>query len=190
MKVDIEVAKNLPLDEYGELMLKIKKYDVNIDSGIVCNLERGKPLKSTLDSNGYPVVKLSLSRGCARSIHVHRLIAIKVWGVSTIKGKQVGHKNGVRHESVISNLWLPETVKEHVYHDETWKNLNWSSDSKVKKYWEPCVDCGEKDGRIEGSNKTPDRLNGIRFGIEGKICRRCYRKHSERVYRKRRAEGR
>jgi hypothetical protein len=38
----------------------------------------------------------------------------------------------------------------------------------------PCVICGDPDGTIPRSRRTPERLSLARFGLEGVACRRCY----------------
>jgi RNA polymerase sigma factor (sigma-70 family) len=38
----------------------------------------------------------------------------------------------------------------------------------------PCVICGDPDGIVPRSRRTPERLSLARFGLEGVACRRCY----------------
>jgi RNA polymerase sigma factor (sigma-70 family) len=38
----------------------------------------------------------------------------------------------------------------------------------------PCVICGDPDGTIPRSRRTPERLSLARFGLDGVACRRCY----------------
>lgn len=40
--------------------------------------------------------------------------------------------------------------------------------------WPPCVNCGDPDGDIVGSNKTPNRYDAARFGRTGKVCYTCF----------------
>lgn len=169
---------SLPLDDFTALMLQTGRYDVNVDTGCVAG-PRGA-VKPFLNSHGYPVVNLVHSRAVVRRVTVHRMIAIKVWGVEQVRGKQVGHRDGQCWRSIASNLWLPETAKEHIYHDGTHRNLR---PGKPKPSWLPCARCGDPDGRATGHSKTPDRITGPRFEIEGDICRRCYGALQERARR-------
>jgi hypothetical protein len=44
-----------------------------------------------------------------------------------------------------------------------------------KKAWEPCARCNDPDGpKGHGAAVTPARLDGTRFGIDGRICHRCW----------------
>jgi RNA polymerase sigma factor (sigma-70 family) len=38
----------------------------------------------------------------------------------------------------------------------------------------PCMICGDPDGTIPRSRRTPERLSLARFGLDGVACRRCY----------------
>jgi RNA polymerase sigma factor (sigma-70 family) len=38
----------------------------------------------------------------------------------------------------------------------------------------PCAICGDPDGTIPRSRRTPERLSLARFGLDGVACRRCY----------------
>ena len=58
-----------------------------------------------------------------------------------------------------------------------------------KRSWLPCARCGDLDGPIGRRGRTPERRKGAPWGIEGRICRRCYRRllSAERRRRKRAA---
>lgn len=117
---------------------------------------RGQKLRCPPDEDGYrtftPITHLGQG-----TVRVHRVIAASVWGVSAIVGKQVGHRNGIRDDNRIDNLWIPATVREHNIFDGTTANL---TRRQPKSSWLPCACCGDPDGPI--SDRTPDRLNGKR----------------------------
>ena len=46
----------------------------------------------------------------------------------------------------------------------------------IKKRWDPCRVCGEPDGPIVGTCRTPTRVSLARFGLGGKACFTCYAK--------------
>lgn len=165
----------MKLDDFIDLMLKSGRYDVDIETGMVVG-PRGT-ITPFLNKTGYPSVNLVFSRAIVRRATVHRIVAIKLWGVDCVRGKQVGHLDGQRHRSIASNLWLPETAKEHVHFDGTHRNLR---TKQPKTSWLPCVRCGDEGGR---GSPTPDRITGARFGIEGAICRKCYGALQERERR-------
>lgn len=171
-------VQSLSLDQFIAYMLMSGKYDVDTSTGNVVG-PQGK-VKPFLNGQGYPVVNLVYNRKIVRRASVHRMIAVKVWGVEKIKGKQVGHLDGNTTHSVLANLWLPETAAEHVYFDGTHRNLLPRS---PKAHWQPCTRCGDPNGRTD-KGKTPDRITGSRFGIDGAICRRCYGALQERERRK------
>lgn len=45
-----------------------------------------------------------------------------------------------------------------------------------KRSWRPCARCGDPDGLIDRRARTPERRNGEPWGIDGRICGRCYRR--------------
>lgn len=173
--------KDMPLDDFIALMLRSGRYTVDVETGRVTG-PRGA-VRPFLNATGYPAVNLVYSRAVVRRATVHRIVAIVLWGVERVRGKQVGHLDGQRWRSIASNLWLPETAKEHVYHDGTHRNLR---PAKPKASWLPCVRCSEPNGRST-DGRTPDRISGARFGIDGDLCRRCYGALQERARRARRA---
>lgn len=46
-----------------------------------------------------------------------------------------------------------------------------------KTGWPPCVRCGTPDGPVPstGRHRTPVRISGARFGLNGALCSTCYR---------------
>lgn len=174
---------DMALDGFIDFILRSGRYDVNVETGEVTG-PKGR-VKTFLNMTGYPSVNLVFSRAVVRRATVHRLIAIKLWGVDRVRGKQVGHIDGQRSRSIASNLWLPETAKEHVHFDIAHHGRRFVP-PKPKSSWPPCVRCGDPDGRSTGRT-TPDRITGARFGIEGDICRRCYGALQERERRRRAA---
>lgn len=160
-------------DQIIEWLFSHGWYDVDPDTGTVTNPRTGKILKTCL-SNGYPVVTLYGPEGARTTAAVHRLIAIKLWGAAAVFGKEVAHLDRVKIHSYAANLALM-TPKEHHDYDKSggFKNR--------KTSWGPCARCGDPDGPIEsGHCVTPVRYDGTRFGIDGRICARCY--HDLRRY--------
>lgn len=178
--------RKLTLDAYAAWMLAQGYYDINTHTGEVTNLRRGRTVHPIAHPTGYQVVNLVFSRVVVRQVKIHRLIAVKVWGVEAIRDKQVGHIDGVKTNNTIANLWLPETAAEHVFFDGTHRNLIIGGTHRIKTEWAPCVICSDKDGRSTDGH-TPDRISGARFGIEGQICRRCYGRLQERQRRAQKA---
>ncbi len=164
-KEEIEYMKSLPLDEYARWMLENRYYDVDVETGAVVNLRTGKNLQWVINRSGYPFVQLTFSQKVQRPVRVHRLIAVKFWGVAAIIGKQIAHLDHDKMRCTITNL-SPKTPKEHVLYDGT--------HAHPKEYWPPCVRCEDKDGPIMKWCKTPTRVSGKIFGIDGQICFRCY----------------
>lgn len=60
---------------------------------------------------------------------------------------------------------------------------------RKKKEWSKCSDCGTEDGYVRSGLKTPIRINGSRFGIDGDLCWSCYDKHNKRRVRAGRETG-
>lgn len=147
-------------------------YRVDVDTGIVVGLF-GRELRCPPNKYGYRCFTAVTSVG-KRNISVHRLVAATAWGVDAIVGRQVAHRNGDQADNRIANLWLPATIKEHNEYDGTIANLNYQT--PIKTSWPPCADCGDPDGPLKG-RRTPARVSGERFGIDGQLCNRCYQKH-------------
>ena len=171
--------RTMPLDEYIAWMFAERRYDVDIHTAEVWNTRFQRRLKATRDPLGYGAVGLVFSKRVIRTCRVHRMVAIKAWGLDSVKGKEVGHLNGVQNGDHIDNLWIPESRAEHVRFDDSHRGLK----RGPKTTWLPCVECGQENGPIEGHCVTPTRLSGKRFGIDGKLCRICYDrlKHQARL---------
>lgn len=114
---------------------------------------------------------LTYSARVKRFASVHRVVAVAVWGVETIRGKEVHHLNGDKTENAIANLALAASAKEHAAIDASRRT---SCHAPVKSSWEPCAACGDPDGFAAADRKSPDRFAGERFGIDGQLCKRCY----------------
>lgn len=230
LRPDEAYMQSLSLDEYADLMLKDRRYDVDVETGAVTGLRRGRPLKATPGDSGYPTVYLAYSKHVDRPIRVHRLIAVKLWGVEEIFGKEVAHLDHRRNNNVQSNLQLM-TYAEHREYDGTTKaaraakRIKYLSgvrttrvprkpkEPKIVKSrtvarpvrpprpetpppakhperrrteWPPCAVCGDPNGKNAPGCWTPQRRSGARFGVEGLLCVRCYRRLQ---MRKRMAEG-
>lgn len=168
-------------DELIAFALEQGIYDVNLSSGAVTN-RRGRVLSASVDKDGYQTITLYVRKGLQRTVRVHRMVAIKAWGLVVVRGRQVAHRDGNRVHNTLENLWLPESVKEHNRHDGTDRNLV-HGQRKCKEMWAPCVRCGAPDGQPYHARKTPARVTGTRFGFEGDLCWRCYHMLDERERR-------
>lgn len=180
MRSDELEMRSMALDDYAAWMIANGRYDVD-EQGAPFNVRTGKRLKPTLTRYGYFVIGLSYSRAVLRQVKLHRFIAIKRYGVDAVRDKQVAHLDGSRTNNTPDNL-RPLTPKEHVYLDGTHRNLEDRSHA-IKKSWPRCVRCGAEDGPVSKTKRTPDRISGLRFGITGEICRRCYGTLQERERR-------
>ena len=58
-----------------------------------------------------------------------------------------------------------------------------------KRSWLPCARCGDLDGPIGRRGRTPERRKGEPWGIEGRICGRCYRRLMSAEMRRRKKEA-
>lgn len=168
-------------DEYIASALKMGRYRVDPDTGNVFG-PKGRQLACPPDDEGYLIATIFMGQGDQMNVRVHRLVAASAWGIDAIRGRQVGHRNGNPADNRLENLWLPNSIKEHNDVDGTTANLI-KGQQHVKPSWAPCVDCGDPDGVIRKGSTTPNRVSGARFGIDGELCWRCYRKHDERKRR-------
>lgn len=148
------------------------RYGIDMTTGTVMGL-LGRELCCPPDKDGYKCFTAVTSAG-RMNIRVHRLVAAAAWGIDAIVGRQVAHRDGNQTNNGIANLWLPANAKEHNEHDGTVANLNYRT--PIKESWPACADCGDPDGPLKGC-RTPARVSGERFGIDGELCNRCYQKH-------------
>ena len=155
---------------YAEYLLQHGHYAIDVNTGVVTNARTGRQLKPTMGIDDYPYVTLAYSQFVTRPIRIHRLIAVVVWGADAVRGMQVAHLDGNRAHSYMPNLALL-TPKAHVLYDGT-MNL---PRTLPKQSWPNCVRCGTSGGTIDRHCRTPTRITGRRFGIEGSLCRKCYR---------------
>lgn len=160
----------MTLDEYIDFILKSGRYRVDFTNGTVFHHRRHVPL-GHIRFDGYLSVALSHHKGFARAALAHRIIAIAKWGIDAVAGHEVGHRNGVRTENRLANLWIPKDRDEHAAHDNSRRGL---LQGPRKESWAPCAFCGQKDGPMSKQCVTPERISGKRFGIDGKICHSCY----------------
>jgi len=54
---------------------------------------------------------------------------------------------------------------------------------RKKSEWPPCADCGTPDGPIRKGLRSPIRIKGERFGIDGELCWGCYDRLNKRRLR-------
>jgi len=173
--------KRLSLDEYINAMIQLKRYDADTFGGFVLSLPRNRKLFGSPNADGYHEVTLYY-KGVQKTALVHRIIALKHWGIKAIQGKQVAHLDHNPSNNTISNLWVFDTVKEHNEYDGVELNLI-KGQMKTKESWDHCVRCGDPDGVPFYARKTPARITGKRFGYEGDLCWRCYHLLDERQRR-------
>lgn len=58
------------------------------------------------------------------------------------------------------------------------KELDIYINGHTKREWEPCADCGDPDGLIDSSGGvTPIRVDGSKYGFDGKLCNTCRHRH-------------
>lgn len=162
-------------------------YSADLATGIVTG-RNGHTLAMPVNQDGYRTVTLFFTKQQQVTALVHRMVAIRAWGLEAVQGRQVAHRDGYRTHNALGNLWLPESVKEHNHYDGTDRNLV-RGQQKCKDTWLPCVRCGVPDGPPYHGRKTPARISGARLGIEGKLCWPCYHALDERERRKNRKEG-
>lgn len=160
-----------PLDDFVARLLAQGTYRVDLETGQIVSGYSGRPL-SPSKKLGYRVVSFA-EGGVSRKVRCHRVIAIALWGVDAVRGKDVGHDDGHRAHNDPANLWLPETRKQHMDRDGVTALMIERGFKPVSNY-PPCAGCGDPEGVIRGKNKTPIRCSGKRFGIDGKLCYRCY----------------
>lgn len=176
--------RDLPLDDYIAWMLNQGYYDAEVHTGRVINPRSGQELRPTRHGRerNYLGVQMVYSSRVIRRVAVHRVVAIKAWGVEAVRGKHVGHRDGDPSHNAIDNLWLPETPREHVRADNSDRGF---IPQPRKEAWAPCVRCGTEGGPIIPKGHTPIRISGQRFGIDGALCGRCYGTLAERARRAR-----
>lgn len=143
------------------------RYVVDTVAGLVL-----KKLACGPDRRGYPTISLTTAQAGHASVRVHRVVAAAAWGIDAIRGRWVGHRNGIRTDNRLANLWLPASIAEHNEHDGLAANL--LPGGKVTTQWDPCTRCGDPGGYVPQGKRTPVRIAGTRFGITGALCYRCY----------------
>lgn len=162
--------RSLSLDDYIQWMLDNGRYSACLETGRIRNLRFDRWLSPKPDRLGYSHVALVFSKGVIRLANVHRVVAISAWGVEAVRGKEVGHVRGVRAGDALNNLWIPESREAHVLFDNSHRGLK----RGPKTDWLPCALCGTMGGTKRHDLRTPERITGARFGINGDPCRRCY----------------
>lgn len=157
-------------------------YRVDPEEGIVYG-QRGQALACPPDRDGYLQVVLSID-GSHATVRAHRVVAAAAWGIAAICGRQVGHRDGNPANNRISNLWLPKSQREHYWYDNKVRPKP-RKGAPIKTHWLPCIRCGNPDGPPFYGRRTPARVTGAKFGVDGDLCWRCYRALDERVRRQR-----
>lgn len=94
---------------------KIKGYEeYSVDTNGVVYSKRDKPLKYSINHNGYCIVNL-VTNGTRKGFSVHTLIAKQFITNNDIRKTQVNHKDGDKTNNCVDNLeWV--TPKENMRH--------------------------------------------------------------------------
>jgi hypothetical protein len=168
-------ANSMPLIDYAEWLLKSGRYDVDVNTGVATNLRTSRHLKPILDSEGYLYVDLACSRTVQRPLRIHRLIAIKAFGADAVRGMHVAHKDQNKLHNSIGNF-VVISPQDHPVFD--------GNHNHAKTEWSNCARCGTHEGTKGRKHKTPDRINGKRFGFNGELCGSCYASMRKRAIRR------
>lgn len=178
--------RGLSGDDFIAWMLHHDRCAADPLTGRVANARTGRVLRPAPDGDGYATVTLYHSPGAQYTAKVHRIVAIAAWGPAAVADKEVGHRDHNKMNNALDNLWVPESRKEHFEFDGQMVNLQ-RGQQKCKEHWEPCVRCGDPNGAAYPGRKTPARVSGARYEIEGDVCWRCYHALAERARRARKA---
>jgi hypothetical protein len=149
------------------------RYKVDVVTGKVTTLYG---IEVTPFTKGGPIKYLQLRlqyNGKRIMVRLHRVIAMTNWGVDAIIGKEINHKDHNPANNCIDNLEIMQSRKEHQEKDSGGP-LNNIGMVKRKLEWAPCAKCGNENGSITKSHKSPRRFDGKPYGIEGEICSTCY----------------
>lgn len=160
-------------DEFIDDVLHERRYVVDPGSGRLVRGDPPRPIGYTRSDNGYSQVTLYAVDGCRRHAYVHRVVAMAVWGRQSIRARHVAHRDRTKNRNESANLWVPATTRDHfIYDGRNPEFLN--APKKCRERWGPCAQCGDPDGPIRKRERTPSRVSGRLFGVDGKICWRCY----------------
>ena len=169
LPIALEAVPDLPLVDYIDWMLSHGWYDVDVATGVVSNPRTRLPLKPRVGHGGYLQVTLVYRHRIARTVRVHRMVAVKLWGADAVRSADVAHLDGDRGRNVDANLALMARA-DHVRFDR----LGQPNHKLRKTRWSPCCRCGDPDGPMGRNDRTPRRISGLRFGVSGIVCGRCY----------------
>lgn len=168
-----DFLRTLSADDLACWVLEQGYYRVDAATAAVWNALSGRQLKPLHNRvTGYFHVMLYAAPKVGRTISLHRLVGLAVWGAGRCRGMHVAHVDSDKAHNGIGNLELLEPSDHY--------NIDFRSRGRLtgnalgKTTWEPCARCGDPDGPRGKRNKTPTRTNGERFGVAGRICGRCY----------------
>jgi transposase len=169
--LDPAAVRALPTDAFAALLLRLGRYRVDLATGAVISGRTGRPMAPQRNPRtGYDQVLLRY-RPAARSVTVHRLVALAAWGVEAVRGRHIVHRDDDRTHNAAANLALVDPS------------------ARNRGPVAPCARCGAPGGRARapGGAGPPARVSGTRFGIAGLLCAGCY--DSLRRERRRRARA-
>lgn len=80
------------------------------------------------------------------------------------------------HQWIVKG-WLPAVRNgNHLIRETDLAAFTLPPLGRRKTAWDPCALCGDPDGPINPSGVTPARISGARYGVAGRVCRRCHRR--------------
>jgi hypothetical protein len=169
-----EWLRALPSDAFACWVLAQGYYEVEVGSATVRNTRTGCVLRPQHNrKTGYYHIRLYATPKVSRTISLHRLVALTAWGADACAGKHVSHEDDDKAHNGIGNLRL-RTPLEHIHFDFVSRGRHYGGTPR-KTTWAPCARCGDPDGpKSNRQSRTPERVDGRRFGVAGRVCFRCY----------------
>ncbi len=143
-------------------------YRVDCETGAVFG-QRGNQLKPSPQKAGHLVVTLYAPNQRRAVVYVHRLVVIAAKGLQAVQGVDIDHEDGDVTNNRLDNLKVYESHPQHIK-----DNAAARPERHRKASWEPCVRCGNPDGKMARNHRTPTRISGKSFGIAGRVCLQCY----------------
>ena len=168
----------------------VKGYEeYEVDTNGVVYGKNGKPLKYSLNPNGYCIVKFSINH-LIKGFTIHRLVAKQFINNKDVNKTQINHIDGDKTNNKVDNLeWV--TPKENMEHAKNVLNIdrtgkNSPSAKKIKGihkttneilYFDSISDAGRYFTKINNhkriANKIWEALNGYKKTYYGYIWKYC-----------------
>ena len=148
------------------------------EQGEIYSLKTNKIMKTHNDKDGYQCLRLTIEKGKAITVKVHRLIA-QTFIPNQENKPLVNHKNGNKKDNAVSNLeWC--TAKENANHaiktglknDSGTHNTRASCNEEVLKKIRKLISEGKTNTEIE-------KITGISNGVVSHIRRGTHYKERE-----------